>query len=70
MNINMIKVYSDGACEPINPKGIVTYGYVIYRDDKKIREDYGLVGIGLENLVLPSSAFYITFINNIKYGKL
>ena len=39
----MIIVYFDGACEPYNPKGIATYGYVIYRDyDKKVAEGKGL----------------------------
>ena len=38
----MIVVYFDGACEPINPKGIATYGYVIYRDEQKITEGSGL----------------------------
>ena len=37
-----IVVYFDGACEPWNPKGIATYGFVIYRDSKKIREGKGL----------------------------
>lgn len=38
----MIIVYFDGACEPINPKGIATYGYVVYRDNQKIAEGSGL----------------------------
>ena len=42
----MIKVYFDGACEPVNPKGIATYGYAVYRDGRKIRENYGLVEVG------------------------
>jgi len=41
-----IDVYSDGACEPVNPKGIATYGYVIYINNKRVREDYGVVAIG------------------------
>lgn len=36
-------VYFDGACEPKNPGGVGTYGYVIYIDNIKIREDYGIV---------------------------
>ena len=37
-----ITVYFDGACEPTNPKGIATYGFVIYRGKKKIGEEYGV----------------------------
>ena len=38
----MIVIYFDGACEPTNPKGIATYGFVIYKDGKKIGEGKGL----------------------------
>ena len=34
----MIGVYFDGACEPINPEGIATFGYVIYNDENKLNE--------------------------------
>ena len=38
----MIEIYFDGACEPTNPKGIATYGFVIYKNGKKIKQDKGL----------------------------
>ena len=38
----MIEIYFDGACEPNNPKGIATYGFVIYRDGEKLNEGKGL----------------------------
>ncbi len=38
----MIEVYFDGLCLPKNPGGVATWGYVIYRDGKKIHEDRGL----------------------------
>jgi len=34
----------DGLCEPRNPYGIATYGFVVYRDGKKVYEEGGLVG--------------------------
>ncbi len=34
--------YFDGLCEPKNPGGIATYGYVIYDDSVKVKEGYGL----------------------------
>ena len=38
----MIEIYFDGACEPINPKGIATYGFIICKNGKKIGQDKGL----------------------------
>ncbi|BAK54376.1 ribonuclease HI [Sulfurisphaera tokodaii] len=37
----MIIGYFDGLCEPKNPGGIATFGFVIYLDNRKI-EGYGL----------------------------
>lgn len=37
----MIIGYFDGLCEPRNPGGIATFGFVIYLDNRKI-EGYGL----------------------------
>jgi len=38
----MIEIYFDGACEPKNPEGIATFGFVIYNNREKIVEDKGL----------------------------
>ncbi len=40
-------LYFDGLCEPKNPGGVATYGYVIYRGTKKLCEGFGTVGAGL-----------------------
>ena len=37
-----VLVYYDGLCEPRNPKGVATYGFVVYRDGAKIGEGKGL----------------------------
>jgi ribonuclease HI len=42
----LIFLYFDGLCEPINPGGIATYGYVIFKDSRKIFEESGVVGAG------------------------
>ena len=39
----MIKVYFDGACEPINPGGTASYGVIIFQGDKKIWEHSNIV---------------------------
>jgi ribonuclease HI len=36
-----IVIYADGACEPKNPGGVPTYGFVIYREEK-LAEESGL----------------------------
>ena len=38
----MIRVEFDGACEPKNPGGIATWGFVVYKDREWIHEDSGI----------------------------
>ena len=54
----MITIYFDGLCRPKNPGGVATYGYVIYRDGKKVKSGYGVVGsgAGMTNNVAEYSA--------------
>jgi ribonuclease HI len=40
-------LYFDGLCEPKNPGGVATYGYVLYNVDLKFREEFGVVGAGM-----------------------
>ena len=40
-------LYFDGLCEPINPGGVATYGFVIYKGRKKMHEENGTVGAGM-----------------------
>jgi len=41
-----IKVHFDGACEPVNPNGVATYGFAVFVNGKKIYEDCGVIGEG------------------------
>jgi ribonuclease HI len=41
-----ILIYCDGLCEPVNPGGIATYGFIVYRNGKKIYEECGVVAKG------------------------
>jgi len=54
----MITLYFDGLCRPRNPGGVATYGYVIYKDGKKVKNGYGVVGsgTGMTNNVAEYSA--------------
>lgn len=42
----VLVVYFDGLCEPVNPGGIATYGFVVYRDGLRVAEGKGVVGAG------------------------
>jgi ribonuclease HI len=42
----MITIYFDGLCRPKNPGGVATYGYLIYRNGKKVNSGYGVIGSG------------------------
>lgn len=37
-----IEVYFDGLCQPVNPKGIACYAYVVKKDGQTIHSDSGL----------------------------
>ncbi|MBT9146551.1 MAG: Ribonuclease H [Syntrophomonadaceae bacterium] len=39
-------VFCDGLCEPVNPGGTATYGWVAYRDGQKIAEECAVVCVG------------------------
>jgi len=41
-----ITIYCDGLCEPVNPGGVATYGFVIYEGGKKIAQGKGVIGQG------------------------
>jgi ribonuclease HI len=43
----MIEAYTDGRAEP-NP-GLGTYGYVIYKDGRRIHSEHGVAGRGVTN---------------------
>jgi len=42
----MLKVWIDGACEPVNPNGTASYGIVIKQEDKLLFSDSRIVGKG------------------------
>ena len=42
----MVEIYFDGACEPFNPGGTVSFGYLIKKEGKTINQGSGIVGSG------------------------
>jgi len=54
----MITIFFDGLCRPKNPGGVATYGYVVYKDGKKVKTGNGVIGsgAGMTNNVAEYSA--------------
>ncbi len=69
----MITIYFDGLCEPINPGGIATYGYVIIRDGVAIKKGCRAIGsgVGMTNNVAEYSGLLraIEWINEEKINE-
>lgn len=58
----------DGLCEPYNPGGIATYGFVVYQDGVKLHEEGGFVGAGiLGDDVSNNVAEYTALIKGMEY---
>lgn len=64
----MMILMFDGLCEPYNPGGIATYGFVVYEDGKKLHEEGGFVGAGmLGDDVSNNVAEYTALIRGMEY---
>jgi ribonuclease HI len=63
----VIKLYFDGLCEPKNPGGVATYGYVVYRDGKKVHEGRGLAGQPFSPEATNNVAEYTAIIKGLEY---
>lgn len=41
----MIEAFFDGLCEPKNPGGVATFGFVVFRNGKRLHEGSGLAAV-------------------------
>jgi ribonuclease HI len=62
-----ITVHYDGACEPRNPKGVATYGFVVYEDGAKIGEGRGLAAEPWSDGASNNVAEYTAMISAFKW---
>ena len=62
-----VEVYYDGACEPRNPGGVATYGFVIYERNVKISEGYGLAAEPWSDGASNNVAEYTGMIKALKW---
>lgn len=62
-----ITIFCDGLCEPVNPGGTATYGFVVYGKDRKLKEGFRIIGdgFGMTNNV----AEYTAAIEGLRYVK-
>jgi ribonuclease HI len=44
----MVTVFFDGACEPVNPGGVASYGFIVLQDEKEIYRESKIVAEGPE----------------------
>jgi len=65
--IQKVTVYYDGACEPRNPRGVATYGFVIYLDRKKIGEGKGLAAEPWSNQASNNVGEYTAMIKALEW---
>lgn len=66
--LRVIVVYFDGLCEPVNPGGIATYGFVVYRDGVRLAEGRGFAGAGfLGGVATNNVAEYTALIRALEW---
>jgi len=63
----MIIVYFDGACEPTNPGGIATYGYIIYNGDTKVYSGSGIATKPFTRQATNNLAEYTALLKALEY---
>jgi len=65
--IKELVTYYDGACEPKNPGGIATYGFVVYKNGDKIGEGRGLAAEPWSEGATNNVAEYTAMIQALKW---
>jgi len=61
-------LYFDGLCEPMNPGGVATYGFIVYDHNKKLYEEGGFVGAGMNGEDVSNNvAEYTAMIKGMEY---
>jgi ribonuclease HI len=68
----MYEIFFDGLCEPKNPGGVASYGYVIWQDNRIIKKGCRVVGYGagMTNNVAEYSALFRALFWLVKESKL
>ena len=60
-------IFFDGACEPVNPGGVATWGFVVYKDNNLIHADCGIAGTPFSINSTNNFAEYTALIKALEY---
>jgi ribonuclease HI len=63
----MIEAYFDGLCEPKNPGGVATFGFVVYRDGKRVHEGSGLAAAPFSSEATNNVAEYTGLLRALEW---
>ena len=63
----IIEFYFDGACEPINPGGIATFGFVIYKGGEILKTEKGLACEPFSSYASNNVAEYTAMIKALEF---
>ena len=66
-NIENIEVYFDGACEPVNPGGIATFGFVVYKNGETLKTEKGLACEPFSSYASNNVAEYTAMIKSLEF---
>lgn len=59
--------FFDGACEPVNPGGVATWGFVVYKNNNLIHTDCGIAQIPFSSTSTNNLAEYTALIKALEY---
>jgi hypothetical protein len=57
-NTTVITIHYHYTCEPVDPRGIATYAYVIFKDEKRFKQGAGLASKALSDSACGKVALY------------
>jgi len=65
--VDCVVVYFDGACEPVNPGGVGSYGFVAYRENNFLHGEGGVACVG-ERWCTNNYAEYTALIKALEWS--
>lgn len=67
--MTICKAYFDGACEPVNPKGVATWGFAVKNDGRIVHTACGLAGIPFAPEATNNLAEYTALVRLLEWLK-
>ncbi|HLF94576.1 MAG TPA: ribonuclease HI [Planctomycetota bacterium] len=63
----MIEAFFDGLCEPKNPGGVATFGFVVFRNGKRLHEGSGLAAVPYSDGATNNVAEYTGVLKTLEW---